>query len=602
MAGADMLSRDGAGCHGGGGGGGATGEQSVGAASGSAVSAGASELKERIARRNAAAEAALHPDRGYVPLPVITLQDQKDDALCDALLRLMGGDAGSVTKENWPENVGITYGTASKHAKYGDFALDRHGRVCRRDHRRGNLLRLVVPLAKRDATWAAAHHEVGHAGTLAMDRHLGAYAWWPAWSVDSRRHTAGCQACQAMKVQTAHLGRGELHANTPCSRLGERVHVDVGTLAAKHFAVVVDAYSGYTVAWEQNDLSAVPFTDAVERHWMLHFGAPNVIYSDNGGENGLLDMTTTAARWAKGQIRHRRSAPQRPQTNGLAERAVAMIKERIRVMMTAEGERDHSKWTEYLQRAVFAINIAPNAVTGVAPFRAVFGFNARTPLSMMVSDQDDGGDDDGGGHGATKEEVEQSDTARERIREHIAAKRRDAKPREKQNYDQQRRAAAKLDVGDIVTELVCDTMRRSQSAKKGKVRSADLMRRCAGIYTVLELRDNGTVRLHDPETGDDFEDNVDRLRKWNPPTAPAIERKPRNAPSTEEAKKEAAAPFLAAEAENERAAHMKEGAHTRAKSKKADAKKVTFLANIPPTGESIARRHRRGVVGAPVKL
>ena len=103
-----------------------------------------------------------------------------------------------------------------------------------------------------------------------------------------------------------------------------RLHIDyAGPFLGKMFLVTVDAYSKWL---EVQVVNTATSHVTIERLWTLFatHGIPEVVVSDNGTQFTSAEFSQFMM---KNGIRHIKTAPYHPSSNGLAERAVKTFKE-----------------------------------------------------------------------------------------------------------------------------------------------------------------------------------------------------------------------------------------------------------------------------------
>ena len=104
-------------------------------------------------------------------------------------------------------------------------------------------------------------------------------------------------------------------------------------------------------------------------------GLPEQLVSDNGSQ-------FTADKFGEflrsNSIKHIRSAPYHPATNGLAERFVQTFKQALRAALT---EMKSIPWK--LANFLMAYHTTPRATTGETPAMLLMGSNIRTKLDVL---------------------------------------------------------------------------------------------------------------------------------------------------------------------------------------------------------------------------
>ena len=111
------------------------------------------------------------------------------------------------------------------------------------------------------------------------------------------------------------------------------------------------------------------------RELFARFGPPHQVVTDNGTQ-------FTSAEFANflsvNGVRHIRTAPYHPASNGAAERAVQMLKSGLRANVQ-DGGTLHRR----VQKVVMTYRPAPRAVTGRPPAEEMFGRPIRTRLELL---------------------------------------------------------------------------------------------------------------------------------------------------------------------------------------------------------------------------
>ena len=168
-------------------------------------------------------------------------------------------------------------------------------------------IRVVVPQRFRRKVLDKLH--TSHFGITKMKQLARGYIWWPAIDQDIEKLAKSCQACMSVK-------------NSPPSSLlsswvwpakpWQRVHVDfAGLLFGKTYLVLIDAHSKWPEIWEI----------------FFVFGLPEQVVTDNGSQFVSEEFSTFLR---NNGIRHFKSTPYHPSTNGAAERLVQTFKNAIK--------------------------------------------------------------------------------------------------------------------------------------------------------------------------------------------------------------------------------------------------------------------------------
>lgn len=154
-----------------------------------------------------------------------------------------------------------------------------------------------------------------------------------------------------------------------------RLHMDfAGPVDGYLIFILVDAETKWIEA-RPVKTATTDTTVQLLRESFARFGIPQCVVSDNRPQ---FSSGAMAKFLQENCIRHLRTAPYHPQSNGLAERAVRTIK---------EGLKKNKRGTlqEKLSRFLFRYRSTP-LESGKSPAQLLFGFQPRTRLSAHFPD------------------------------------------------------------------------------------------------------------------------------------------------------------------------------------------------------------------------
>ena len=212
---------------------------------------------------------------------------------------------------------------------------------------------------------------------------------WPGLTKDALNVAKNCLICAQSKADKMS---GAATLKSPMTQdpgyVNHRVHVDLITVKEVFILTIMDGFSRYLEAailgaTKKSERVATAFSDK----WLHVFGVPTFVLSDNGGEFNGEPFQTLLRSFG---IRHMRTSPHHPQTNGVLERAHGDIKHTIRKLEQEQltlkdensslGTQDLAKW---LRSAVRLHNVTTNRTVKISPFEIMFG---RPPdVSLNVS-------------------------------------------------------------------------------------------------------------------------------------------------------------------------------------------------------------------------
>lgn len=190
---------------------------------------------------------------------------------------------------------------------------------------------------------------------------------------DEQAKVKACEACQ----QTRPVDRPvAIHPWEWPKRPWARLHIDyAGPLFGKMFLVLIDAHSKWL---EVKIVSSATSSATIEHlHSILSVhGLPEVIVSDNGTAFTSAEFQDFMK---SNGIRHIRTAPYHPASNGQAEHAVKIVKEGLK-----KSSKD-SLQTQ-LSRFLFRYRLTPHSTTGVAPSELLLGRCPHSHLDLVKPD------------------------------------------------------------------------------------------------------------------------------------------------------------------------------------------------------------------------
>jgi hypothetical protein len=139
------------------------------------------------------------------------------------------------------------------------------------------------------------------------------------------------------------------------------------------FLVVIDAHSKWIDAYPMNSSTSMATIEKLRQSFAIH-GLPETLVSDNGTCFTSQEFQIFTR---KNGIKHIKSAPFRPATNGLAERAVQTLKQGLKKMSTGSVETKVS-------RVLSMYRVTPQATTGLSPAELLFNRKVRTRLDLVM--------------------------------------------------------------------------------------------------------------------------------------------------------------------------------------------------------------------------
>ena len=196
------------------------------------------------------------------------------------------------------------------------------------------------------------------------------YVWWPGITKDIASTVHNCVECQ-MHQSTPPVA--PLHPWSWPTRPWARLHSDyAGPFEGKMILIIVDAHSKWI---EAICTPGSTFTVVIDelRTLLAQFGLPETIVTDNGPCFVSSEFETFLVR---NGIKHLTSAPYHPSSNGLAERAVQLVKRGLKKITRGSMKNR-------LAQILFHFRLIPQTTTGVAPSELLLGRRPRSRLDLL---------------------------------------------------------------------------------------------------------------------------------------------------------------------------------------------------------------------------
>lgn len=230
--------------------------------------------------------------------------------------------------------------------------------------------RVIIPEQGRQLVLTQLHE--CHPGTSKMKSLARGYVWWPKMDSDIEQIVRTCNTCQLSRPLPP---KAPLHPWEYPSRPWTRLHIDhAGPYLGHLYLIIVDAFSKWIEACIVPSTSAEATIKVLRTLFSTH-GIPEHIVSDNGSGFASQDF---ALFLNENGIRHTRTSPYHPSTNGLAERAVQTIKQGISKLQGPIQVR--------LDRFLLSYRSTPHTSTGVSPAEFLMGRKLRTRLDLTHPD------------------------------------------------------------------------------------------------------------------------------------------------------------------------------------------------------------------------
>lgn len=158
----------------------------------------------------------------------------------------------------------------------------------------------------------------------------------------------------------------------------DRIHIDfAGPFMNSMFMIVVDAHSKWLEAIQMNKIHANATIEEL-RPMFARYGLPRSVVTDNGTTFTSNEFRSFVQ---SNGIKHFRTAPYHPQSNGQAERCVQTIKDALRRMKNESGTLNQK-----LSRFLIQYRRSPHQTTGESPSMLFMKRSIRNLLNRSKPD------------------------------------------------------------------------------------------------------------------------------------------------------------------------------------------------------------------------
>ena len=227
--------------------------------------------------------------------------------------------------------------------------------------------RIVVPKAARREVLARLHDS--HQGVERTKRSARQSVYWPGINNDISTTVASCDKCQELLPSQQ---REPLKSEPLPTRVFEDVSADFFSYAGRDYLVYVDRLSGWPVTFHfaKGNTTSRHTINACRRAFVA-LGVPVRFRSDGAPQFASREFRQFLKRWGVNAVL---STPHYPQSNGLAEAAVKVMKKLI-ATTTVRGELDD----ENFQRGLLEYRNTPRE-GGLSPAQILFGHPLRSAV------------------------------------------------------------------------------------------------------------------------------------------------------------------------------------------------------------------------------
>ena len=231
---------------------------------------------------------------------------------------------------------------------------------------------MVIPPKFRSQILELLHDN--HPGMVKMKMLSRMHVWWPYLDESIEQLVRDCSVCQEAEVRRPETVNPWVWPSKPW----QRIHVDfAGPFFGYYFLIMVDARSRWPEVHKMASITASN-TIAIFRRVFATHGLCEVIISDNGPPFASTEFRNFMQ---SNGIKHIRTPPYSPKTNGSAEKFVRTFKDFMRKVRNNRGDIE-KKISQFL----LGYRTTPHSVTKMTPARALFGRELNTLLKLVHPD------------------------------------------------------------------------------------------------------------------------------------------------------------------------------------------------------------------------
>uniref|UniRef100_A0A8C5Q3F0 Gypsy retrotransposon integrase-like protein 1 n=1 Tax=Leptobrachium leishanense TaxID=445787 RepID=A0A8C5Q3F0_9ANUR len=231
--------------------------------------------------------------------------------------------------------------------------------------------RVIIPPSLHSKVLDSLHE--GHPGIVRMKALARSYLW-PGLDKDIEKQVRSCQGCQESRPE---MPQAPVHRWETTYAPWSRVHIDfAGPFQGQVFLIVVDSYSKCLEVVPVSSMTTTRVIRELRRLFATH-GLPDVIVSDNGAQFTAAEFQSFLN---ANMIRHIKSAPFHPATNGQAERMVRTTKEALKRMTNGD-------WNHRLANFLLCQHTTPTTATSRSPAELRWGRRLTTKLDRLHPDR-----------------------------------------------------------------------------------------------------------------------------------------------------------------------------------------------------------------------
>lgn len=238
---------------------------------------------------------------------------------------------------------------------------------------------ILLPASLKVKVLKTAHDDMGHQSFERTFEIIRKKCFWPYMYTDVEDYCETCERCKVGKSGTKiKPSFKSIIAKKPLEIVAiDFTQLEKGVGGIENVLVITDVFTKYTQAVPTRDQKAKTVARVLLRDWIIRFGAPQRLHSDQGRsfENEIIQELCKIY-----GITKTKTLPYYPEGNSVCERFNRTLHNLLRTLSSEKK----SKWPELLPELVYAYNCTPHSTTGFAPYFLFFGREPTIPLDQLL--------------------------------------------------------------------------------------------------------------------------------------------------------------------------------------------------------------------------